>query len=161
MTSTLAPTHSAIRVTGVPASSAHVMNVCRVQWNLSGRTPFGSALRLTRSHMREKFRSIQKRPSGEGNTHSGATRSKHRFQTRESAWDPVREGRESKRLRHPRCRGRQLARGVSAPADDVARARLDRAAVEGAHRDVGRGPRNAVDDVGGCPARPTWRMGSG
>ena len=46
--------------------------------------------------------------------------------------------------------GRCLGKVVSAPADDVARARLDRAAVVTARRDVGRGARNAVDGIGGC-----------
>ena len=45
-----------MRVAGVPACSAHAMNVCRVQWNFRGRTPFGSALRRTRSYMREELR---------------------------------------------------------------------------------------------------------
>ena len=43
---------------------------------------------------------------------------------------------------------------VAAPADDVARARLNRAVVVYARRDVGRGTRNTVDGVrGGQPGR--------
>ncbi len=34
-----APTHSDTRFVAISASSAHVMNVCRVEWNDNGRTP--------------------------------------------------------------------------------------------------------------------------
>jgi hypothetical protein len=51
--------------------------------------------------------------------------------------------------------GRRLTLAVRAPADDVACAPLDRAAVAGVRRDVGRGSRNPVDGVGGRrPAAP-------